>query len=160
MGEDGGIKIVCENRKARFEYHIIDRFELGIVLTGAEIKSVRAGGMSIAESYATPLRGELFLLGAHIKPYSHSADSTYNPTRTRKLLMKRTEIDRLSGQVEQKGYTLVPLKAYLKQGRLKVEVALAKGKAAPDKRESVRDRDVKREMARALRGKPRDRGAR
>lgn len=143
-------KVLAENRKARFNYHIDETVEAGIVLTGAEIKSVRQGGMSIAESFVRPRGGELFLLGAHIQPYAFNTERDYDPVRPRKLLLHRREIDRLIGAVERKGYTLVPLRIYLKGGRAKVALALAKGKAAPDKRQDVKAREAKRDMARAL----------
>lgn len=146
----GGIKIISENRKARFDYHIVESFEAGIVLTGAEIKSIRAGGISLQESYVRPQNGELLLLGAHIKPYSHSANSEYDPVRPRKLLMHKVEIIKLQGKVEQKGLTLVPLKVYLKSGRAKIEIALAKGKSAPDKRHDIKDKEAKRDIARVM----------
>lgn len=144
------MKIITDNKKARFNYHIEERFEAGIVLTGAEIKSIRAGQMSLAESYIVPEKDELYLLHAHIKPYTFDSSKTFDPVRKRKLLMHRHEINKLRGRVEAKGYTLVPTKVYLKGGLAKVEVALAKGKAAPDKRQTIKERDAKREAQRAL----------
>lgn len=141
-------KLVVQNKKARFDYHIIESFEAGIVLTGAEIKSVRLGEVSLSESFVRPEKGEVFLFGAHIKPYSFNGDKEYDPTRRRKLLMHRHEIDKLRGRVEQKGLTIVPLKLYLKRGRAKLEIGLAKGKNAPDKRQTMKERESKREMAR------------
>ncbi len=148
--QGGAIKIISENRKARFNYHIVESYEAGIVLTGAEIKSIRAGGISLQESYVRPQNGELLLLGAHIKPYSHSANAEYDPVRPRKLLMHKGEIVKLQSKVEQKGLTIVPLKVYLKSGRAKIEIGLAKGKSAPDKREDIKGKEAKRDMARAL----------
>lgn len=150
-----GSKIIALNKKARFDYHIVETFEAGIVLTGAEIKSVRSNGVTLNESFVRPYQGELYLLGAHITLYSHSGLKEYDPIRKRKLLMHREEIDRLIGRVEQKGLTLVPLSLYLKKGRAKIELALCKGKAAPDKRDSIRDRESNREMARALKNRSR-----
>ncbi len=145
-----GGKIICLNKKARFNYLIEETFEAGIVLTGAEIKSIRQGGVSLAEAYIIPHGGELFLVNAHVKPYSFTADTSYNPTRRRKLLMHKREIERLTGRVEAKGYTLIPTKLYLKRGYAKIEVALAKGKAAPDKRQTIKEREGKREAERAM----------
>lgn len=147
------IKIIAENRRARFDYHVSEPLEAGIVLSGAEIKSARGGGMSIAESFARFFGDELFLVNAHIKEYSHSGRSVtsiYNPTRSRKLLLHKNELERLKARVEQKGFTLVVLKVYLKRGRAKVEVALGKGKDAPDRREATRKREADREMARSI----------
>jgi SsrA-binding protein len=151
MGE--GVKIVAANRKARFEYHIIESVEAGIVLTGAEIKSLRTGEVTIAEGYIRPDRGELLLLNVYIRPYSHTSDPLYDPLRPRKLLLHRREIDRLIRQLEAKGMTLVPLDIHLKNGRAKVEVGLAKGKSAPDKRQEIKKRETSREIARALSSK-------
>jgi SsrA-binding protein len=144
------IKVIAQNKKARFNYHIVETVEAGIVLTGAEIKSIRAGGVSLAESYIRPYQESLSLLNAHINPYSHSGDREYDPVRPRKLLLHKREIDHLRGRVEAKGMTLVPLSLYLKNGRAKIEVALAKGKDAPDKRDTIRERESKREVARAI----------
>lgn len=151
---DAPKKIISQNKKARFEYHIIETFEAGLVLTGAEIKSIRANGITLTESYIRPERGEIFLLNAHIKPYSYSAERDIDPLRKRKLLLNKREIDKLRGRVEQKGLTIVPLSLYLKHGIAKLEIGLAKGKAAPDKRQTIKERESKREVDRALkRGK-------
>jgi SsrA-binding protein len=147
---EGGIKIVSENRKARFHYHIIETFEAGIVLTGGEIKSVREDGISLSEAYVRPEVGELLLLNAHIRPYKFSDQNQYDPVRARKLLLHKHEIDKLRGRVEQRGLTIVPLRMYLKRGRAKLEIALAKGKAGPDRRDDIKERDSRRELARAL----------
>lgn len=155
--KDSGEKLVVQNKKARFDYHIIDTFEAGIVLTGSEIKSMRLGEVSISESYIRPDKGEIFLISAHIKPYSFDSNKDYDPTRKRKLLMHKHEIEKLQGNVDQKGLTIVPLRIYFKRGRAKIEIALAKGKDAPDKRQTAKDRDSQREIARAIRGKPKDR---
>ena len=151
--EPSGSKVIAVNRKARFDYHVIETFEAGLVLTGAEMKSIRGGGISLAESYIQPIRGELFLLNAHIPPYAHSGLKEYDPLRKRKLLMHLEEIDKLRGRVEQKGLTLVPLSLYLKRGYAKLELALVKGKAGPDKRQSIKERDSKRELARVMKSK-------
>lgn len=144
------IKIIAQNKKARFNFHILDKFEAGIVLTGPEIKSIRQGNVTLTESYVRPIRGEIFLLGCHITPYSFSADSKYDATRPRKLLLHESEIDKLRGRVEEKGLTIVPLSLYLKKGRAKLEIAIARGKDAPDKRDSIKERESKREMSRHL----------
>lgn len=149
------VKLIAANKKARFDYHIIETVEAGIVLTGAEIKSIRQGGVSIAESYVAPGADSLYLLNAHIKPYAFSGAKEYDPIRRRKLLLKQSEIDRLRGRVEKAGLTIVPLQIYLKNGYAKVEIALAKGKAAPDKRDTAKSKDAAREIARAMkRGRP------
>ena len=143
-------RTVALNKKARFNYHFLETYEAGIVLTGAEIKSVRDGGLSLVESYVRPHEGELFLIGAYIQPYKHSDDPKYNPTRRRKLLMHKREIERLAGRVNEQGLTLVPVRVYLKKHLAKLEVALAKGKAAPDKRQSIKEREAKRSVERAM----------
>lgn len=145
-----GRKVICVNRKARFDYQILETFEAGIVLSGAEIKSIRQGGVSLAESYVYPYGDELFLQGAHIKPYAFNSQPDYDPVRKRKLLLKRHEIDMLRARVERKGLTIVPLQLHLRRGRAKLEIALARGKAAPDKRESIKRREADREARRAM----------
>lgn len=145
-----GHKVVAANKKARFDYHILDTFEAGLVLTGAEIKSLRSGEATITESYVRPQGEELFLLNAYIKPYSHSGDREYDPRRPRKLLMHKREILKLIHQLEAKGTTIVPLQIYLKNGRAKIEIALGKGKAAPDKRQDIKKRETDREIAREM----------
>ena len=149
-GMSEGIKIVTENRKARFNYHILETFEAGLVLTGAEIKSIRTSEVTINEAYIRPERGELYLLNAYFKPYSHSGDKEYDPRRPRKLLMHRREINKLIRELETKGTTIVPLNIHLKGGRAKIEVALGKGKAAPDKRQDIKKRETQREIAREM----------
>lgn len=141
-------KIIAVNKKARFQYHIIEKFEAGLVLLGSEIKSVREGHITINESYIRPQGNELILLNAHIKEYAFSRHEKIDPLRPRKLLMHKSEIDKLRGRVEQKGLTIVPLSIYLTRGRAKLEIALVKGKEAPDKRETIKEREADREMAR------------
>ena len=148
--EKDSVKVMCQNRKARFNYHILETFEAGLVLTGAEIKSLRKGDISISESYVGPSGGELFLIGAHIKPYSFASAQDYDPLRKRKLLMKRNEIDKLRARVEEAGLTIVPLQVHLKRGFAKLQIALAKGKQQGDKRDTIKERDSKREIARAM----------
>ena len=148
--------IVTENRKARFHYQILDVLEAGIVLSGAEIKSIRSHGMSIEQSYVRPQGGEVFLLGAHVQPYGFSNDLTYQPERARKLLLHRREIDSLIGAIERRGLTIIPLKVYILRGRVKVEIAVAKGKTAPDKRDAIQEREDKRSMQRVMKNRNRD----
>lgn len=148
-----GHKLIASNKRARFDYHIVETFEVGIVLTGAEIKSIRQGGVSLAQSFVSTLGDELFLVGAHVEPYAFNASKEYDPVRKRKLLLHRAEIDKISSRIATKGFTCVPLSIYLKQGRAKIEIALEKGKNAPDKRDTIRERDSKREMDRAMKRK-------
>ena len=144
--------VVAQNRKARHDYFILDTFECGIVLTGTEIKSVRAGNLNLKDSYASLEDGELWLLGMHISPYEKGTYYNHEPERRRKLLLHRHELIRLRGKIREKGLTLVPLSVYIKEGRrAKVELALAQGKSAHDKRDAIADRDAKRDMARAVR---------
>lgn len=147
-------KIVAENRRARFDYFIEDTFEAGIALTGTEVKSLRFGEGSIAESYAEVHGGELWLVNSNVPEFSHGNRFNHEPKRPRKLLMHEREIGRLQGAVERKGMTLVPLSVYFNsRGRAKVELALAKGKQAQDKRAAIKDRDWKRDKARIMREK-------
>ncbi len=140
-----------DNRRARFEYEFLERIEAGIVLTGTEIKSLRSGQTSISEAYARIRDGELWLLSMYVPPYKQGSFSNVEPNRPRKLLLHRKDIDRLAGRISEKGLTLVPTRLYFKRGRAKVEIALARGKKQWDKRREERDRDVKREIARAVR---------
>lgn len=144
------VKVVASNRKARHDYHIEDTFEAGIVLTGSEIKSIRAGQVSLRDSFATVRNGELWLMNTHIAPYHQASYANHEPRRDRKLLMHRREINRLSGKLQEKGLTLIPLQIYLKNSRAKVELGLARGKKLYDKRESLRERDDRRQITRAL----------
>ena len=144
-------KTVATNRKARHDYFIAETHEAGIVLTGTEIKSVRAGRVNLRDSYVQVKNGELWLVDTHIAPYKQAGRSGHEPKRPRKLLMQRREINRLEGKAQEKGYTIVPLRFYLKQNKwAKVEIALARGKKLYDKRQSIRKRDAQREMERAL----------
>jgi SsrA-binding protein len=147
-------KIVAENRKARFNYHIEDTFEAGLALAGTEVKSLRFGEGSIAESYAEVKDGEVWLINANIPEFSHGNRHNHEPKRPRKLLLHEREIEKLFGAVERKGMTLVPLSIYFNsRGRAKVELALAKGKQAHDKRQTMKDRDWQRDKARLMREK-------
>lgn len=150
--QDKAGALIAENRKARHEYFIEERFEAGLSLTGWEVKALRAGRAQLAESHVAVRNGEAFLFGAHVTPLvSASTHVVTEPTRARKLLLHRAEIDRLVGAVERAGYTLVPLELYWKAGRAKLKVGLAKGKKQHDKRASEKDRDWQRDKARLLR---------
>ena len=144
------IKTVATNRKARHNYQILDSVEAGIVLTGSEIKSIRAGRVSLGDAYVRPEGGELWLLNAHIARYEPGAYLSHEPTRRRKLLLHSKEIAFLAGKVREKGLTLVPLRLYLKDGRAKIEVALGRGKKLYDKRESIARREADREIQRTV----------
>jgi SsrA-binding protein len=147
------IKTVATNRKAFHNYHIGDSVEAGIALTGSEIKSVRSGRVSLGDAYVRPERGELWLLNAHIARYEASSYLSHEPTRPRKLLLHRKEIDSLTSKVSEKGLTVVPTRLYIKDSIAKVEIALAKGKKLYDKRESISRREVERELARATKSR-------
>lgn len=149
MAEQGE-KTVATNRRARHDYHIDETLEAGLVLTGTEIKSVRAGRISLQESYVAIDGGEAWLEGAHVAEYEHAGYAGHDPLRRRKLLLHKKEIRELAQRVRLKGATLVPLRVYLKNGRAKLEVALARGKKLHDKRQAIRDRDTRREVAREL----------
>jgi len=145
-------KVVAQNRKARHDYFVLDAFECGIVLTGTEIKSVRAGNLNLKDSYASLEGSELWLVGMHISPYDKGTYYNHEPERKRKLLLHRHELIRLRSKIREKGLTLVPLSVYIKDGRrAKVELALARGKTAHDKRDAIADRDAKRDISRAVR---------
>lgn len=148
-----GEKIIVTNRRARHDYHILEKFEAGIELRGTEVKSLRAGHVVLKDSYADVVNGELFLIGAHINPYEQGTVWNHEPERDRRLLMHKREIRRLASQTAEKGLTLVPLRLYFKQGRAKVEIALCRGKHTVDKRRAIQEREVKREMDRAVRGR-------
>ena len=150
-------RTVAQNRKARHDYFVLETFECGIVLTGTEIKSVRDGKINLKEGYALIRGGEIWLVGVHISPYEKGSYYNHEPLRDRKLLMKHHEILRLFSKVREKGLTLVPLSVYLKEGkRAKVELALVKGKLLHDKRDSLAERDAKRDIERAVRRSDRD----
>lgn len=146
------IRVVATNRKAYHDYFIEERYEAGIVLTGNEIKAVRAAQVSLREGYVTARDGELWLVGVHIAPYEQAGSRlTYDPTRPRKLLLHRREINKLLGIMQEKGYTIVPLRMYLRHRRAKVEIALVRGKRQYDKREAIAKRDAERRIARERR---------
>ena len=144
------IKVIDNNKKAFHDYFIEETYEAGIVLTGAEVKSVRGGHMSLRESFVIFKGGQALLVGAHIKPYEKGSFFNTDAKRTRVLLLNKGEINKLRGKTEAKGYTVVPTRAYFKKGLVKVEVGLAKGKESPDKRRTIAERDAKRNIERTL----------
>lgn len=145
-----GERTLAKNRKAFFQYQVTDRAEAGIALVGTEVKSIREGGLSFSDSFVEFRDGELFLVGCHIAPYTHGNQQNHTPDRDRKLLLHKREILKLGGKVTSKGLTLVPLRAYLKRGRVKLEIGLGRGKRAHDKRETIKRRDIERETRQAL----------
>jgi len=147
--QKGQIKIVAENRKARRDYFIVDQFEAGMVLMGTEVKSLRQGRANLKDAYARIKDGEVFVYQLHIAPYPFAYYDNHDPLRPRKLLLHKNEIKRLYGKINEKGHTLVPLRIYFKNGKVKILLALAKGKRKYDKREAIRRRDEQREMDRA-----------
>jgi SsrA-binding protein len=142
-------KTVAVNRRARHEYAVEETLEAGIALTGTEIKSIRAGRVNLAEAYARIEKGEAWLIGAHIAPYEQGNRNNHEPTRTRKLLLHRDQIAELIGRTQAKGFTLVPLKLYIRNGMAKLEIGIARGKKAYDKRRTIAERDARRELERA-----------
>jgi SsrA-binding protein len=150
MPREKGRKVVASNRKARHDYAILDTYEAGMALTGTEVKSLRAGRASLVDAFAQERSGELYLHGMHIPEYTQGTWTNHEPRRTRKLLLKRLEIDRLIGKVRESGLTLVPLSVYFSDGWAKVEIGLAKGKRSYDKRQDLAKRDADREIMRAV----------
>ena len=145
-----GERVVATNRRARFDYQIEDSWEAGLVLTGSEVKSLRDGNVNLSDAYAMPRGDELFLVNCRIGEYKQAAQFGHAPLRDRKLLLSRAELDRVRGKVEQRGYTLVPLRLYFKSGWAKVELGLGKGRAHEDRRGAIAERESKREMERAM----------
>ena len=145
-----GLKIVSLNRKARFNYFLLELLEAGIVLKGSEIKSIREGKINISDSYALDKAGELYLINSHIASYKQSSYNDHNPIADRKLLLKKKELNKIIGKIHQEGLTIVPTRIYLKKGKAKIEIALAKGKKLYDKRQTKKKRDWKREQSRIL----------
>ncbi len=151
MTRSSDIKIIATNRKATHDYHIEDRYEAGLVLKGTEIKSIRAGRVNLRDGYVRPQNGELWLLDVHIGPYKPAGQYyAHEPRRPRKLLLHRYEIDRLISDLQKRGYTIIPLKIYLVRGMAKVEIALARGKRKYDKRRAIAERDMQRDVNRAV----------
>jgi SsrA-binding protein len=152
VAKPDGTKLIADNRRARFEYELLERVEAGVVLTGSEVKSAREGHVQLGQAYADIRDGEAWLVGASIAEYAAGKGTfTHQPERDRKLLLHRSEIDSLYGKVREKGLTLVPTRMYFKDGRVKVELALARGRERADKRRVIAERDAKRQMERALR---------
>jgi len=147
---DSHIKIICKNRKARFNFEIEDTLEAGIALVGSEVKSLRQGKANLSDSYAKIRGDELFLVDAHISAYDQAGSQNHEPLRERKLLLHRREIRKLVGKVAERGFSLIPLKLYFKNAKVKVELALAKGKRAFDKREAIKKKDQRRELERLI----------
>jgi SsrA-binding protein len=146
-----GTKVVASNRRARHDYDVLETFECGIVLTGSEVKSIRDGKLQLKDSFARVQDGEVWLHGVHVSPYAYaSGANAHDPDRSRKLLLHRGEIDELTGRTQQESLTLVPLSVYFKEGRAKVELALAKGRRRYDKRQAIAKRDADREASRAM----------
>ncbi|MEO5574682.1 MAG: SsrA-binding protein SmpB [Gaiellaceae bacterium] len=155
MAKPTGTKPIAENRRARFDYELLERFEAGIVLMGTEVKSLREGRVTLAQAYADVRDNEVWLIGAEISAYAQGNSANHEPTRDRKLLLKRGEIADLVGKVREKGQTIVPTRLYFKDGRVKIEIALARGKEKGDKRRDLVERDAKRDMERALKSRRR-----
>jgi SsrA-binding protein len=153
MAKPSGEKLIVDNRRARREYHLSDRIEAGVVLGGTEVKALRDGKATLQQAYAEVRDGEAWLVGLHIPEYGHGNRENHDPDRPRKLLLHRREIDRLYGQVREKGFTLVPTRLYFKDGRVKAEIALARGKELRDKRRAVADRDARRQIERELKSR-------
>jgi SsrA-binding protein len=153
MAKAEGEKVLSMNRQAGHNYHLEDRFEAGMVLTGTEVKSAREGRVNLRDSYANLKDNEVWLYNCHINPYTHGNIYNHDPLRTRKLLLHKEEIRRLIGKVRERGYTLVPTRMYLKNGRIKLEIALAKGKREYDKRETERRREADKEARQAVRSR-------
>ena len=148
-------RLIADNRKAFHDYHVLDSWEAGVALLGTEVKAIREGSVNLRDSYARLENGEVWLMNLHISPYSHTGYAHHDERRQRKLLLHRHEIEKLSGRVVEKGLTLVPLRMYLNKGRVKVALALVKGKQAHDKRETIRRREVDRETRAAIKARSR-----
>ncbi len=146
-------KMICQNRKARHDYHIISSYEAGLVLKGSEVKSCREGNANLKDSHARIKDGEIYLVNTHISPYTYANQLNHDPLRARKLLLHKSEIKKLYGKIKERGLTLIPLKMYFKNGKVKVEMAVAKGKKTHDKREDIKRKDFAREAEKEFRGK-------
>jgi SsrA-binding protein len=153
MARPTGSKLIADNRRARYDYHLLDRLEAGLQLTGTEVKALRAGGAQLGQAYAEIRDGEAWLVGASIAEYAQGNQRNHPPERDRKLLLHRREIDSLDGTLREKGLTLVPTRLYFQDGRVKVELAVARGKERIDKRRDLAERDAKRQMERALKAR-------
>ena len=153
MARKTGEKVIVDNRRARHEYHLLDRVEAGLALTGSEVKSLRQGHATMQRAFADARDGELWLVGVHIPAYEQASVAPHDPERARKLLLHRRQIDQLSAQVAERGLTLVPTRLYFKNGRVKVEIAVARGKELRDKRRDIADRETKRRIERELKSR-------
>ena len=153
MAKPSGTKLIADNRRARYDYELLDRIEAGIVLTGTEVKSLRDGRVQLGQAYADVRGGEIWLIGASIAEYAQGNVANHVPDRDRKLLLKRGEIDSIDGKLREKGLTLVPTRLYFKDGKIKIEIALGRGKNRGDKRRTIADRDAQRQIERALRSR-------
>ncbi len=151
VGAEPGVQVITENRRARHDYTVDERLEAGLQLLGSEVKALREGTANLADAYALPKGGELFLLSAHIGVYNPASLFTHEPTRSRKLLLHRAELDRWTAKVRERGYSIIPLVLYFRDGKAKVELGLCRGKTHEDRREDIKARDTKREMDRAVR---------
>ena len=151
MAKPTGTKLIADNRRARHDYELLERVEAGLALTGTEVKSLRDGHVQLGGAYADVRGGEIWLVGASVAEYAQGSAGAHAPERDRKLLLHRREIDALAAQVREKGLTLIPTRLYFKDGRVKVEIALARGKERADKRRTIADRDAQRQIERALR---------
>jgi len=149
--QDKQAKVVCRNKRARYDYELGERYEAGLVLTGTEVKSLRLGKANLTDAYAKVIDGEVWLVNAHISPYPYAHYGNHDPERRRKLLLHAREIKKIYGKTQEKGQALIPLAVYFKNGRAKVELALAKGKRAYDKRQTLKQKEADREMARDIR---------
>lgn len=159
IGDMAQVRTLAENRKARYDYHIEEKYEAGLALLGSEVKSIREGRANLRDSFARIKGGELFLENVHIAPYSHGGVFNHEPLRERKILMHREEIRRLEGKVNEKGYTIIPLRLYLSdRGKIKVELGLARGKARADRRRDIMEREARRDMERMMKSGGRSRG--
>jgi SsrA-binding protein len=146
-----GFKNICQNKKAHFEYELSDRFEAGLILTGSEVKSLRLGKANLLDAYVRIVKGEPYLIGANVSPYPQAYYGNHDPLRRRKLLLHKKEIKRLIGKTQEKGFSLIPIRLYFKNGLAKAEIALARGKKLHDKRQSLKEADSKRDLARSVR---------
>jgi len=153
MAKPVGEKLIVDNRRARHDYHLLDRVEAGLVLTGTEVKALRDGKATLQQAYADVRDGEAWLVGLHVPEYGQGNRQNHEPDRPRKLLLHRREIDRLYAQVREKGFTLVPTRLYFKDGRVKAEIAVARGKELRDKRRALADRDARRQIERELKSR-------
>jgi SsrA-binding protein len=153
MARRDGETLIADNRKAGHDYHLLESFEAGVALTGTEVKAIREGRVNLRDAYCRMDRAEAYLIGAHIGQYSHGGYATHEPTRSRKLLLRRDELNKLLGKTVERGLTIVPVRMYFKNGRVKLAIALARGKNTIDKRETIKRREAERETRAAMKGR-------